>query len=327
MINAIKELWPFMRLLLPHWRWMATGTLCGLATMLATVGLLALSGWFLSAAAFAGLSLVTAQVFNYFYPSIGVRIFAISRTLTRYMDRIVSHDATFRQLESLRVWFYLHLEPLAPARLMAFRSGDILNRIVADIDALDNLYLRVLSPSVVAVVLGFLLVGFLWIYSPWIAAMVIVMYTIAGFGVPTAVGKIGAETGRALTDRNASLRIRIIEGIQGLSELLVFGHSPDFLDSIQRHNRSLIALQKRMAHIRGISNALVSLMMGAAVVAVLYHGAVLVNQGRLHGAHLAMMALARLMLSSEIPACARSSTPMLLSVFPLVRLPCRSSIT
>ena len=292
MINSLKELWPFLRLLLPHWRWMAAGTLCGLITMVATVGLLALSGWFLSAAAHAGLSLVTSQAFNYFYPSIGVRIFAISRTLTRYLDRIVSHDATFRQLEGLRVWFYQHLEPLAPARLMTFRSGDILNRIVADIDALDNLYLRVLSPSIVAIVLAFLLAGFLWIYSPWAAVMAIGFYTIAGFGVPAAAGRIGAETGRELTRRTALLRIQIVEGIQGLAELTVFGRIRDYLDSIQRQNRNLIASQKRMAHIRGFSNALITLLMGAAVAAVLYHGALLVNRGLLNGALLAMVALA-----------------------------------
>ena len=129
---------------------MALGTGLGLLTLVCAVGLLALSGWFISASAYAGLTAATAVLFNFFYPSIGVRIFAISRTLARYSERIVAHDVTFRILQSLRCWFYIHLEPLAPARLMKFRSGDVLNRIVADIDALDNLYLRVLSPSIVA---------------------------------------------------------------------------------------------------------------------------------------------------------------------------------
>ena len=141
------ELKPFIQLLTRHWQRMAVGTLFGLVTLVSGVGLLALSGWFLSAAAHAGLAVATAQLFNYFLPSIGLRVFAISRTLGRYIERILSHDATFRMLESLRVWFYSRIEPLSPARLMHYRSGDILNRIVADIDALDNIYLRVVSPT------------------------------------------------------------------------------------------------------------------------------------------------------------------------------------
>ena len=149
MLKRWQELLPFLKLFRVHLKWMVLGILCGLLAVVSAVGLLALSGWFISAAAFAGLTVASAQLFNFFHPGIGVRLFAIGRTLARYAERIVSHDATFRILQSLRSWFYIHLEPLAPSRLMMFRSGDILNRIVADIDALDNLYLRVFSPSAV----------------------------------------------------------------------------------------------------------------------------------------------------------------------------------
>ena len=160
-----RELRYFVRLFRPHLKWMALGTGLGMLALVCAVGLLALSGWFISAAAYAGLTAATALLFNFFHPSIGVRVFAIGRTLARYTERIVTHDVTFRILKSLRGWFYIHLEPLAPARLMMLRSGDVLNRIVADIDALDNLYLRVLSPSVVALALSTAVVGFLWLFS------------------------------------------------------------------------------------------------------------------------------------------------------------------
>ena len=169
MFKRWRELVFFIQLFREHLKWMVLGTLCGLLAVVSTVGLLALSGWFISAAAYAGLTVATAQLFNFFHPGIGVRLFAIGRTLARYAERIVSHDATFRILQSLRSWFYLHLEPLAPSRLMHFRSGDILNRIVADIDALDNLYLRVFSPSVIALIMSVLVVGFLWLFDPVIS--------------------------------------------------------------------------------------------------------------------------------------------------------------
>jgi ATP-binding cassette subfamily C protein CydC len=115
----------------------------------AAIGLLCLSGWFLAASAVAGMHAATAQAFNFFYPSVAVRLLAMTRTVTRYGERVVCHDATFRVLETLRTWCYGRIEPLVPARLGRFHSGDLLSRIVTDIDTLDNLYLRVLSPTAV----------------------------------------------------------------------------------------------------------------------------------------------------------------------------------
>jgi ATP-binding cassette subfamily C protein CydC len=257
----------------------------------ATVGLLALSGWFLSAAAFAGLSITAAQTFNYFFPSIGVRIFAILRTLARYAERVVSHDATFRILESLRIWFYERIEPLAPARLMLYRSGDILNRVLSDIDALDNLYLRILSPTLVAGLMVAGLTVFLSLFDPLIALTTLGWLVVAGFGIPAAAGIAGAAAGRRLSHLMTQLRIQIVEGIQGLPELLVFNRCRDYLGRMDRNNRNLLDVQRHMSHLRGLSFAGVTLTSGLAVLWALYHGAALVSSGVLHGASLAMIAL------------------------------------
>ncbi len=286
-----RSLQAFVRLLSRHWKWMVAGSLFGLIATTATVGLLALSGWFLSAAAFAGLSITAAQTFNYFFPSIGVRIFAISRTLARYAERVVSHDATFRILESLRIWFYERIEPLAPARLMRYRSGDILNRVLADIDALDNLYLRVLSPTLVAGLLVAGLTVFLSLFDPLIALTTLGWLVVAGFGIPAAAGIAGAAAGRRLSHLMTQLRIQIVEGIQGLPELLVFNRCRDYLGRMDRNNRNLLDVQRRMSHIRGVSFAGVTLTSGLAVLWALYQGAALVSSGVLHGASLAMIAL------------------------------------
>lgn len=281
----------FVHLLSRHWKWMVAGSLFGLIATTATVGLLALSGWFLSAAAFAGLSTTAAQTFNYFFPSIGVRIFAISRTLARYAERVVSHDATFRILESLRIWFYERIEPLAPARLMRYRSGDILNRVLADIDALDNLYVRVLSPSLVAGILVAGLTVFLSLFDPLIALTTLGWLVVAGFGLSAAAGIAGAAAGRRLSHLMTQLRIQIVEGLQGLPELLVFNRRRDFLGQMDRDNHNLLDVQRRMSHIRGVSFAGITLTSGLAVLSALYQGAALVSSGVLHGAHLAMIAL------------------------------------
>jgi ATP-binding cassette subfamily C protein CydC len=291
MFKRLRELLPYIRMILPHWKQAAAGTLFGLITITSTVGLLALSGWFLSATAFAGLTAVTAGMFNYFFPSVGVRIFAILRTLCRYVERIISHEATFRLLESLRTWFYRQLEPLAPARLMQYRSGDILNRIIADIDALDNLYLRVVSPTVVAVLLAVIALAFLWFFDPFLAIVTFACLLGAGFTVPAAAGALGAEAGRKLAGHTAALRIQIVEGIQGLSELLVFGRQRDYLDRIRQENRQLLKVQYHMSRVRGFSSAIITIVAGFAVITALYRGAFLVNVGELHGANLALVAL------------------------------------
>ncbi len=291
MLKIFRELWYFIRLFGPHFRWMALGTGLGLLALACTVGLLGLSGWFISAAAYAGLTAATALLFNFFHPSIGVRTLAIGRTLARYAERLVTHDVTFRILQSLRSWFYIHLEPLAPARLMMFRSGDVLNRIVSDIDALDNLYLRVLSPSVIALVLSTAVVGFLWLFDPFIALCVALILVTAGFGIPAAALRLGGPNGRKLIRHASDLRIHIVDALQGLPELLVFGAYRLQIETVRQSSQALIRCQLRMSHIRGLSSALITMCSGLAVVSALYLGVLAVNRQTLDGPSLALVML------------------------------------
>ena len=292
MFEQWRELTFFVKLFRHQFKWMVLGTGFGLLATASAVGLLALAGWFISAAAYAGLTLATAQLFNFFYPGIGVRLFAISRTLARYTERIVSHDVTFRILQSLRSWFYLHLEPLAPARLMQFRSADILNRIVADIDALDNLYLRVLSPSLVALIMSFLVVVFLWLFDPIIALSTAIFLLIAGIGVPAVAGRLGGSIGQKLPHHLSNLRTRIVDTLQGLPELLVFGAAERHLESVKQSNQTLLKSQLHMSHIRGLSQAMITLVSGFAVLSALYLAINLVHRDSLGGANLALVTFA-----------------------------------
>ena len=285
------DLKPFIRLLGYHWRRLLPGTLFGFAALVSAVGLMALSGWFISAAAFAGLSAVVAQNFNFFFPSIGVRIFAFTRTAARYGERIFSHDATFRVLESLRSWFYRHLEPLAPARLMQFRSGDLLNRIVEDIDALDNLYLRVLSPTVVAGAMVLLLFGFLWIFDGLIAVSGAGLLVFTGIAVSLWAYVAGHRSGRNIAHIRSRMRARFVESFQGMAELLVYGGSGSPLRESHRIDVRLIREQQAMNRIAGFSSACLTLGSGLAVVLVLYIGVDRVHAGEIGGAVLALVTL------------------------------------
>jgi ATP-binding cassette subfamily C protein CydC len=175
---------------------------------------------------------------------------------------------------------------------MMFRSGDILNRIVADIDALDNLYLRVLSPSTVALITSLLVVAFLWIFDPFIALATGLYLAVAGLGVSAAALKLGESCGQQITHRTAELRVGIIDTLQGLAELLVFDDYHRHLESVANSSRALLKSQLRMSHIRGLSLALITLISGLAVLTALYLAVDLVMLDVLNGANLALITLA-----------------------------------
>ena len=283
---------PFLKLLSSQWQWMSLGTLNAVAAALSIVGLLALSGWFISATAFAGLTLATAHLFNFFPPSIGIRFFAVSRTLTRYLERLFSHDATLRILQELRTWLYRCIEPLMPGSLDRYRSGDILNRMIDDVDALDNLYLRVLSPSIVAVtvmvVTGFLIA----IYDVLTAIASMIWMVLAGIVLPAAASIYSYPTARQLAVDNAALRIRVIDGLQGLAALLVFGGEQRYLKQIDSDNEQFVRGQLRMSFISACTGALVTICSGGAAIAALYIAAEPVSKGTLNGPYLALILLA-----------------------------------
>lgn len=292
--SLVKDLAPFVGRFRPQWGWMALGTLLGLVTVTAGIGLMSLSGWFISAAAFAGLSSETAHLFNFFYPSIGVRLFAFARTLARYGERIVSHDATFRILETLRVWFYSRIEATGPGPLGGFRSGDLLTRAVSDIDALDNLYLRVIQPTIVALILTIMLPAFLFSFDAGIALAAAAGIVAAGFALPAVSGKLGAAIGKGIARRISRLRTRIVDGLQGAPELIVFGAAEGYLQALRDENRGLIDDQRRMSHIRGLSTAFTTLLSGLTVGIVLWLGTYGVFRKEMDGASLALVAMATL---------------------------------
>ena len=287
-----SELFPFIQRFRPHLPRMFLGTLSGSIALVAAVGLLSLSGWFLSAAAFAGLTTAAAQAFNFFYPSVGVRLFAATRIIARYGERLIAHDTTFRILKTLRIWFYQSIEPLAPACLSKYRSGDILNRLVSDIDALDNLYIRIFSPAGSAIVIVIFISIFLGLLDITLSTAVCGILIIAIVVVPWVASFISMGTGRCLAHIGGIFRTCMIEGIQGLTDLIVFGAMEKQLDRLDAIHRQIISLQRRMSHIRGLSNAFICLLSGCAVWVALFIGVSLVGSGKMPGEFLACVALA-----------------------------------
>ena len=214
----MRDLLRLLRLFRPYASWMAAGIALSTIVVIANVGLLALAGWFIAAMAIAGLG---GPGVEYFAPAAGIRGLAILRTGGRYLERLVTHEATFRLLARLRAWFYEHLEPLAPARLQHYRGGDLLSRIRSDIDSLDNLYLRVIAPSVAALISAVAMVAFLTLFSRPVALVDGCGLMLAGVTMPLLAQRLGRGPGRRSVALRSDLRAATSDTVRGFGELLV----------------------------------------------------------------------------------------------------------
>ena len=281
----------FLRLLSfcrPYKRWVAAGIVLNVVVILANVGLIALSGWFIASMALAGIGAIPIE---YFAPAAAIRGLAVVRTVGRYLERLVTHEATLRLLAELRVWFYGQLEPLAPAGLQGHRGGDLLSRIRADIDSLDTLYLRVLAPTAAAVISVIALVGFLSLYSgsaAWIEAAGLLA---SGVALPLLAQYFGHDPGRRAVLIRAELRAVVSETAQGLGELLVAQADQRQTAAVAQLGTALVRQQRRQAWIGSTVLALSGLTAQLALLGALVVLIPLVQTGSLPGPDLAMLTL------------------------------------
>ncbi|MDE2254036.1 MAG: thiol reductant ABC exporter subunit CydC [Betaproteobacteria bacterium] len=286
--QARADLMRLWSLFLPYWRWMMGGAAVALAGLLANVGLLALSGWFVSAMAIAG---ATGAVLNYFTPAAVIRAFAITRTGGRYAERLLTHEATFRLLARLRVWFYVRLEPLAPARLQQWRAADLLSRIQADIDTLNQVYLRLFVPVVVGSAAVILITAAMAWFSATVAASTLLLLLGAGVLLPAWTRRHGRQPGAQALQLRAAMRSTVADALAGSAELRVCGREAAWHARVQRQSGDLLVRQKRLSDLAGRSNGAVglaaNLALWLAVIAVLPT----VAAGHMAPADLAMLAL------------------------------------
>jgi len=279
------SVWRLLALAVPFARQMALAALLGFLTVASGIGLMATSAYLISRAALQP-SIADLQV-----AIVGVRFFGIARGLARYLERIVSHDVTFRLLARLRVWFYGSLEPLAPARSWAFRSGDLLGRVVADVETLENFYLRVLAPLAVALLSSALVLMLLGSLDARLALTLLAFLILAGAALPLLARALARSAGRGMVQARSELNATFVESTQGLADLLALGAGEEHLARTQRLGRRLGDLQGRMARVTGLERALSGLLVNGATVAVVAVAIPLVTAGRLDGANLAVVAL------------------------------------
>ncbi|HDT6531448.1 TPA: cysteine/glutathione ABC transporter ATP-binding protein/permease CydC [Raoultella ornithinolytica] len=264
----MRALLPYLALYKRHIWLLTLGVVLAIVTLLASIGLLTLSGWFLSASAVVGVAGIYS--FNYMLPAAGVRGAAIIRTAGRYFERLVSHDATFRVLQHLRVFTFSKLLPLSPAGLSRFRQGELLNRVVADVDTLDHLYLRVISPLIGALVVIVVVTAGLSILDVTLALTLGGIMLVTLLVLPPLFYRAGKPAGESITQMRGQYRQQLTAWLQGQAELMLFSASDRYRKQLEKTEQRWQDAQRRQAELTALSQALMLLIGGVAVVAMLW---------------------------------------------------------
>jgi thiol reductant ABC exporter CydC subunit len=280
----------------------ALAAVLGALTVILGAGLMATAGYLISRASErpAVLSLTVAIV--------GVRFFGLSRPLTRYLERLASHDLALRVLGRVRVQVYREIEPLAPAQLEGYRHGDLLARMVADVDALQNLHLRAVGPPLVALLAGAVVVGVAAAFLPAAGVVLAVGLVAGGVVVPALAGWLGRRGGRRQAAARGELSAELVEVLRAAPELVAYGGAGEAQARLRAADGALVRLARRDALVGGLADGAGLAVVGATVAGVLavaVHASADGHLDRTLVAMLALLALASFEAVQPLAAAAR----------------------
>ena len=269
----------------PASRRVVIATLLGAAAIAADIGLIGTAAWLISKAAQHPNEAALAVAI------VAVQFFGLSRGFFRYEERLVGHDAAFRLLADLRVKVYQRLERLAPSGLPSFRRGDLLARMVQDVDSLQDLVLRVVPPFGMAVIVGVSTVVLLWWMLPAAAVILAVCLVLAATVVPWLTGFLARRRELRFARTRGDLGASMVDLTEGAAELIAFGAAEAHLTTIRSQDAELTAIASASAGTAGIGLALTTLLAGLACWGCLMVGIPAVLSGRLAGTELAVITL------------------------------------
>lgn len=290
------------KLVLPF-RWSIVSALgLGTATIGASVGLMGTAAWLIATAALHP-SIADLQI-----AVVGVRFFGVSRGVFRYLERLISHNLTFKFLAELRVWFIESLAPLAPARLLDRSVADLVDCAVSDIEALQTFTIRVLSPPMVALAIGLGAGSFILWFSPSAAFIFALFFFLAGSLVPLITLISARLEGQRTSSVRAGLGEAVVDYVQGLSELMVFHRHRTHRRMIASLREKLTATERGSAITDAVTTGTGILFTHLSAVGILIVGIPLVRSGNLSGVMLAvicLVAVAAFEAATPLPQAAR----------------------
>jgi thiol reductant ABC exporter CydC subunit len=282
---------------------LALATLLGAGSLAAAIGLIVTSAWLISRSSQRPQESAVALAI------VGVQFFALSRGLCRYGERLIGHDAAFRVLARLRTAVYERLEQLAPLGLPAFRSGDLLARLVHDVDSLQEVMLRVLPAFAIALVVGTATVGVVWLMLPAAGLILLVGLLLASILVPWLTGRLAAHAEARQASARGELTASVVDLLEGAPELVANGAMAGQLRRGLAADAELTGVARASARTAGVGQGLTRLCAGLAMWGALLVGVAAVRAGQLDGVLLAGIALIPLVafeLVADLPSAAQA---------------------
>lgn len=296
--GPLRRIW---RIAAPSWLRLGGAVLLATGALASSVGLLAVSAWLISRAS------QMPPILHLQVAIVAVRALGISRGVLRYAERLVGHDAALRSLTAVRVAVYGRLERLSPAGLGGHRRGDLLARLVGDVDSTVDLFVRVVIPGLSGILagLGAVLVGAALLPAAGVA--LIVLLVTAGLVAPALTAALGARAGSARAQAEGELSAALVASLTAAAELRAFGVVDEALAGVAAADARISRLDRRAATASGLGEGLSALGNGLTVVACLGLGTAAVRAGQLDGVWLATVALLPLAMAdvlSGLPAAA-----------------------
>jgi ATP-binding cassette subfamily C protein CydC len=280
----MKTIRKLIVLIIPFWRPVILSVLLGCATVLLGLGLMGTSASLIARAALRP-SIAELQV-----AIVGVRFFGIARGVIRYLERLVSHSVNFSLLGRLRTWFYQAVEPLFPNRL-DLRTGDLLARAVADIDNLEDFYIRVVAPPVTAFLISLAAGIFIGRFNLWAGLILALGLVVNSFGVPWFIYLISHSPAKKLVEARGQLFNELVDYIQGFPEILTYDQQQRYLNTIQVKINETNNLRNTLAWSGGISAGLNIFFPGFVAWLVFFVAIPAVHSASISGVDLAVITL------------------------------------
>ena len=266
--------------------WVLAAATMSFVTLISGVGLIAMAAYLLSRSVFIASTTTAALTI------LGVRVFALTRVVSRYCERYVGHLGTFRILTRIRVWTYRGLLPVSPASLQQRRAGDLLTAIVDDVDTLQDLYLRVLVPPVAAVAVVGVTTFVFGSFDPTLGFVLLGFLVLCGLVIPALTRSATRLPTRSLVALRAENRANAIEFVNGLADLVALGQTHRLQHEFDANESGQSAAERKLSSARGIAAALSSIAVGCAAISLLALAVPLARSGALDPMYLAVIPLA-----------------------------------
>lgn len=273
--------------------WMMLAALMSFLTVGSGIGLMMTSTFIIASAA------IQTPIYKLQVAIVGVRFFGISRGVFRYFERYISHEVTFKLLAKFRVWFFKSLEPLIPSKKKDFTSGDLLSRSIEDIESLEHIFVRVISPPFVFVAVAFLMFTLLNLFNVKYAVIFLFIFVLSATGIPLLTYLLSSKLGGQIIKLKSKLKESAVDAVQGLSELIVYGQIQKWKNNFNEIQDELLRLERKMNMIQSLHEILTGLAMNISVAIMLYEAIPDVSNKLLNGVYLSVITIG-IMASFEI---------------------------